>query len=53
MIFGSVYGVIVMLVLVPMLIHRIGVEERALVSKLGKDYIEYTQRTKKLIPCIY
>jgi len=52
MIFGSVYGVIVMLVLVPMLIHRIGVEERALFSKFGIDSIEYAQRTKKLIPCI-
>jgi protein-S-isoprenylcysteine O-methyltransferase Ste14 len=52
-IFGSVYGLIVMLVLVPMLIHRIGVEERALISKFGQEYIEYTRKTKKLIPCIY
>jgi protein-S-isoprenylcysteine O-methyltransferase Ste14 len=53
MIFGSIYGFIVMLVLIPMLIHRIGVEERVLVSKFGQEYIEYTQKTKKIIPCIY
>jgi len=52
-IFGSIYGFIVMLVLVPMLIFRIGVEERALVSKFGREYREYTQRIKKLIHCIY
>jgi protein-S-isoprenylcysteine O-methyltransferase Ste14 len=52
-IFGSIYGFIVMLFLIPILIHRIGVEERALVSKFGQGYIKYTQKTKKLIPCIY
>jgi protein-S-isoprenylcysteine O-methyltransferase Ste14 len=52
-IFGSLYGFIVMLVLVPMLIHRIGVEERVLVTKFGQEYIDYTQKTKKLIPCFY
>ena len=52
-IFGSIYGFIVMLFLIPMLIHRMCVEERALVSRFGQEYIEYTQKTKKLIPCIY
>jgi protein-S-isoprenylcysteine O-methyltransferase Ste14 len=53
MIFSSIYGFIVMLILIPILIHRIGVEERALISKFGSEYIEYTHKTKKLIPCIY
>ena len=53
MIFGSIYGFIIMLVLIPMLIHRIIVEERVLVSKFGHEYIEYTHKTKKLIPFIY
>jgi protein-S-isoprenylcysteine O-methyltransferase Ste14 len=53
MIFGSIYGFIVMLVLVPMLMHRIGVEERALISKFGQEYMKYSQKTKKLVPYIY
>jgi len=53
MIFGSIYGFFVMLALIPMLLHRIGVEEKVLISKFGQEYIEYTQKTKKLIPCIY
>jgi protein-S-isoprenylcysteine O-methyltransferase Ste14 len=53
MIFGSLYGFVIMLVLIPMLLRRISVEERVLVSKFGQEYVEYTLKTKKLIPYIY
>jgi protein-S-isoprenylcysteine O-methyltransferase Ste14 len=35
------------------LLYRIHMEEPALVASLGKDYIEYQKRTKKLIPWIW
>lgn len=33
--------------------YRISVEERALCNNIGQPYIEYMQRTKRLIPFIY
>ena len=53
MIFISAYGFIIMLVSVPMLINRIGFEEKALFSEFGQAYTEYARRTKRLIPFIY
>jgi protein-S-isoprenylcysteine O-methyltransferase Ste14 len=50
---NSFYGFVIMLVILPILLHRIGVEERALVSKFGQEYIEYSRNTKKLLPYIY
>lgn len=35
------------------LLYRISVEEKALASELGSQYIEYKSRTKKLIPGIW
>ncbi len=35
------------------LLYRIHVEEAALVSSFGSDYIEYQKRTKKLIPWVW
>ncbi len=49
----SLYGFIVMMLLVPMIFHRIGIEEKAMTSKFGDDYLAYTRKTKKLIPYIY
>jgi protein-S-isoprenylcysteine O-methyltransferase Ste14 len=34
-------------------IHRINIEERALVSSVGEEYIEYMRETKRLIPKTY
>ncbi len=53
MILTSLYGFIIMLLLVPMLVRRIGIEEKALVSEFGEEYLEYARRTKKLIPYLY
>ena len=52
-IFASLYGFVVELVLVPMLLHRIGIEERILSRRFGQEYLEYVRRTKKLVPYIY
>jgi protein-S-isoprenylcysteine O-methyltransferase Ste14 len=53
MVLGSLYGFIAMLVLIPMLLYRIRIEEKILVSKFGQEYLEYAHRAKKLIPYIY
>jgi protein-S-isoprenylcysteine O-methyltransferase Ste14 len=42
-------------VLLPLaaLLYRIHVEEKALVSSLGSEYVEYQKRTKKLFPWVW
>jgi len=52
-IFGSLYGFVIMLVLIPLLLYRIRIEEKLLISEFGREYLEYARRTKKLIPDIY
>jgi len=34
-------------------IHRIGIEERFMTEQMGEDYLNYKNRTKRLIPMIY
>ena len=43
------------IVLLPMaaLLYRIHVEEQALQGAFGREYAEYSQRTKRLIPGVY
>lgn len=43
------------IVLLPMaaLLYRIHVEEDALAGAFGEEYVEYSQRTKRLIPGVY
>jgi len=53
MIANSLYGFVIMLVIIPILLHRIRIEEKILVSRFGQEYIEYSHKTKKLIPYIY
>lgn len=53
LIFSSIYGFVIMLVIIPMLLYRIGYEEKVLSSKFGQEYEAYVQRTRKLIPFIY
>lgn len=53
MIANSLYGFVIMLVTIPILFHRIKIEEEILVSRFGQEYLEYTHKTKKLIPYIY
>jgi protein-S-isoprenylcysteine O-methyltransferase Ste14 len=51
--FSSAIGFMVMLLLVPYLVHRIGLEERMLVEHFGFEYQEYMKHSKKLIPLVY
>jgi protein-S-isoprenylcysteine O-methyltransferase Ste14 len=53
LILGSVYGFVVALAIIPMVLHRISVEEKFLVSRFGEEYLEYSHRTKRLIPYVY
>ena len=34
-------------------INRINIEEKILVESFGKKYLDYTKKTKKLIPFVY
>ena len=53
MIANSLYGFVIMLVIIPILLYRISIEEKVLVYKFGQEYIEYAHKTKKIIPYIY
>ena len=53
MIFDSLLGLFIMLVPIPLILLRIRFEEGVLVSRFGQEYLEYSRRTKKLIPYIY
>ena len=50
---ASVRGVLVMLLLVPVFLNRIRMEEKLLVQAFGDEYRAYRKKTKKLIPFIY
>jgi protein-S-isoprenylcysteine O-methyltransferase Ste14 len=39
--------------LVPLILYRIGIEEKMLIEKFGDEYVEYMKKTKKLIPNVY
>ncbi len=50
---SSVYGFLVMLLLIPLFLYRIGIEETMLLEKFGCEYHDYMRKTKKLIPFLY
>jgi protein-S-isoprenylcysteine O-methyltransferase Ste14 len=50
---SSVLGLLVMSLIIPLLIHRIKLEERMLIERFGAEYEEYVEKSKKLIPYIY
>ena len=50
---SSVLGFLVMLLIVPLLIHRISLEESMLIERFGAEYEEYRKNSKKLIPFLY
>lgn len=51
--FSSLYGVILLVIGCIFLIIRIEIEEKMLIGAFGQDYIDYRERTKKLIPLFY
>lgn len=42
-----------MLLLIPLVVYRMGVEERLLLEEFGDDYRAYMERTKRLVPFLY
>jgi protein-S-isoprenylcysteine O-methyltransferase Ste14 len=53
LIFHSIYGLIVIALAIPFMLHRIRVEEQMLIDKFGEEYRDYIKNSKKLIPYIY
>jgi protein-S-isoprenylcysteine O-methyltransferase Ste14 len=51
---NSYWSVLIMLLLGMLaFLVRINIEEKALVENFGKQYLDYAQKTKKLIPFVY
>ena len=42
-----------MVLLIPLVIYRIGIEERLLLEEFPADYRAYMERTKRLVPFLY
>lgn len=51
--FSSVYGFLIMLLIIPLIFYRIKIEENMLLEEFGDEYQEYIKQTKKLIPYLY
>jgi protein-S-isoprenylcysteine O-methyltransferase Ste14 len=49
----SLYGFLTMLVLIPIILNRIRLEEKLLTEEFKEAYQKYKETTKKLIPFIY
>jgi protein-S-isoprenylcysteine O-methyltransferase Ste14 len=50
---SSVLGFLVMFLVVPLLLHRIKLEEAMLIGQFGAKYEEYMSQSKRLIPFLY
>lgn len=50
---SSLYGLLAMSALIPLILNRTRIEERILTAKFGDAYRRYMDSTKKLIPFIY
>jgi protein-S-isoprenylcysteine O-methyltransferase Ste14 len=50
---GLAHGLVIMLFMIPVLLYRIRIGEKVLVSRFGQEYLEYAHRTKKLIQYVY
>ncbi len=53
LIFSSIYGFLIMLLLIPLIFYRIKIEENMLLKEFGDEYQKYIKQTKKLIPYLY
>jgi protein-S-isoprenylcysteine O-methyltransferase Ste14 len=49
----SLYGFLILLLLVPIILNRIRMEEGLLTKEFGEVYLAYKKSTRKLIPFIY
>ena len=50
---SSLYGFLTLLVLIPLVLNRIRIEEKMLTAEFGDSYRAYKKATHKLIPFIY
>jgi protein-S-isoprenylcysteine O-methyltransferase Ste14 len=50
---SSLYGLLIMLTLIPIILNRIRMEERILSEEFGDAYRAYKEATSKLVPFIY
>lgn len=51
---SSAYGLLALIVFyIPALLYRISAEEGIFIKEFGKQYLEYMEKTKKIIPKIY
>lgn len=53
LLFSSLLGFLVMMGYIPFVLYRIRIEEKILIEKFGKEYRDYMNKTKKIIPLIY
>ena len=53
LIFSSAYGFAIMLLIIPLILYRLRIEEHMLIEKFGDEYKEYMKKTWKMIPFIY
>jgi len=51
--FHSFFGIILLLVILPMILIRISNEENILTEKFADEYTNYKRNTKKLLPFVY
>ena len=49
----SAYGAVLALPTMPLLLRRVGIEERAMALRFGDEYATYSRKTKKPIPFVY
>ena len=49
----SAYGALLAVPTIPLLLRRIGIEEKAMTLRFGDAYAFYRQKTKRLIPFVY
>lgn len=50
---SSLYGLLIMICLIPIFLNRIMMEERLLTEAFGDGYCEYQEKTSKLVPFLY
>ena len=49
----SLYGLLILLALLPLVLNRIRIEENMMIAEFGDTYRTYARGTKKLIPFVY
>jgi protein-S-isoprenylcysteine O-methyltransferase Ste14 len=53
LIFHSLYGFLVTALAIPLILHKIRIEEQMFMEKFGDEYRDYIMNSKKLIPFVY